>query len=199
MPGLPVFHYLPEFAQIHVYSVSYAISPSHPLLPSSPFAFNPSSIRVFSHELAPHVRWPKYWSFSFSISPSSEYSGLISFRIDWFDLLEVQGTLKRIFSTTVQNYQFFKCSAFFIVQLSHPYMTTGKTIALTLWGFPGGSDGKASACNVEDPGSIPGLGRSPGEGHGYPLQYSCLGNPTGRGAWRAAVHGVAKSQTQLND
>ena len=133
MPGLPVFHYLPEFAQIHVYSVSYAISPSHPLLPSSPFAFNPSSIRVFSHELAPHVRWPKYWSFSFSISPSSEYSGLISFRIDWFDLLAVQGTLKSLLQHLNLKASILWCSDFFMVQLSHPYMTTGKTMALTIW------------------------------------------------------------------
>ena len=91
------------------------------------------SIRVFSNELALHIRWPKYWSFSFSICPSSEYSGSISFRIDWFDLL-LSKRLSRVFSsTTVQKYQFIKCSAFFMVQLSHPYMTTGKTIALTRW------------------------------------------------------------------
>ena len=92
------------------------------------------SIRVFSNESILRIRWPKYWSFSFSISPSHEYSGLISFRIDWLDLLAVQGTLERVFSkSTVQKHQFFGAQAFFIVQLSRPYMTTGKTIVLTSW------------------------------------------------------------------
>ena len=96
-PGLPVPHHLLEFAKVHVRWIGDAIQPSHPLLPSSPFALNLSSIRIFSNESALLVRWPKYWSFSFSISPSSEYSGLISFRIDWLDLLAVQGTLKSLF------------------------------------------------------------------------------------------------------
>ena len=86
-----------------------------------------SSIRVFSNELALCIRWPKYWTFSFSISPSNEYSGLISFRIDWFDFLAVQGTLKEFFSSTIQKHQFFSTQPSFTVQLSHPYMTTGKT------------------------------------------------------------------------
>ena len=94
------------------------------------------SIRVFSNESAFHIRWPKYWSFSFSISPSNKHSGLISFRMDWLDLLAVQGTLK-----SLQHYSskasILWCSAFFIVQLSHPYMTTGKTIALNRWTFVG--------------------------------------------------------------
>ena len=93
------------------------------------------SIRVFSNETALHIRWPKHWSFSFGLSPSNEYSGLISFRMDWFDLLAVQGALKSLLQHSVQKHQFFSCSAFFIVQLSHAYMTTGKTIALTIWTF----------------------------------------------------------------
>ena len=89
------------------------------------------SIRVFSNESVLHIKWPKYWSFSFSISPSNEYSGLISFRIDWFDLLAVQGTLKNLLQHHSSKASILRCSAFFIVQLSHPYMTTGKTIALS--------------------------------------------------------------------
>ena len=91
------------------------------------------SFRVFSDESALHIRWPKYWSFSFSISPSNEYSGLTSFRIDWFDLLEVQGTLKSLLQHHSSKASILWGSAFFIAQLSHPYMTTGKTIALTVW------------------------------------------------------------------
>ena len=89
------------------------------------------SIKVFSNELALCIRWPKYWSFSFSISPSNEYSGVISFRIDWLDLLAVQGTLKSLLQHHSSKASILWCSAFFMVQLSHPYMTTGKTIALT--------------------------------------------------------------------
>ena len=119
-----------------VYSNSFhrvgdAIQPSHPLssplLPPSTFL----SIRVFSSESVLHIKWPKYWSFSFSISPSNEYSGLISFRIDWLDLLAVQGTLKSLLQHHSSKASNLQCSAFFIVQLSHPYMTTGKIIALT--------------------------------------------------------------------
>ena len=95
------------------------------------------SIRVFSKESVLHIRWPKYWSFSFSISPSNEYSGLISFRIDWLDLLAVQGTLKSLLQHHSSKASILWCSAFFIVQLSHPYMTTGKTIALTIRTFVG--------------------------------------------------------------
>ena len=97
------------------------------LLPPSIFP----SIRVFSNESVLHIRWPKYWSFSFSISPSSEYSGLISFRIDWFDLFAVQGTLKNLLQYHSSKASILQCSAFLIVQLSHPYMTARKTIALT--------------------------------------------------------------------
>ena len=99
----------------------------HPLLLPSIFP----SIRVFSKESALHIRWPKYWSFSFSISPSNEYSGLISFRIVWFDLLAVQGTLKSLLQHHSSKASILQCSAFLVVQLTHPYMTTGKTIALT--------------------------------------------------------------------
>ena len=105
----------------------------HPLLPPSIFP----SIRVFSNESVLCIRWPKDWSFSFSISPSNEYSGLISFRIDWFDLLAVQGTLKSLLQCHSSKESILRCSAFFVVQLSHPYMTTGKTIALTGRAFVG--------------------------------------------------------------
>ena len=126
-PGFPVHHQLPELTQIHVHQVSDAIQPSHPLSsPSSP-AFNLSQHQVFSSESVLCVRWPKYWSFSFSIIPSNEYSGLISFRIDWFDLLAVQGTFKSLLQHHRSKAVILWCSAFFIVQLSHPYMTTGKT------------------------------------------------------------------------
>ena len=103
----------------------------HPLLPPSIFP----SIRIFSNESVLHIRWPKFWSFSFSISPSNKYSGLISFRTDWFNLLAVQGTLKSFHQHHSSKASILPCSAFFIVQLSHPYMTTGKTIALTRWTF----------------------------------------------------------------
>ena len=93
------------------------------------------SIRVFSNKSVLHIRWPKYWSFSFSISPSNEYSGLISFRMDWFDLLAVQGTLKNLLQHHSSKISILWCSAFFIVQISHPYMTTGKTTALIIWTF----------------------------------------------------------------
>ena len=97
----------------------------------------PPSIRVFSNESTLHMRRPKYWSFSFSISPSNEHPGLISFRMDWLDRLAVQGTLKSLFQHHSSKASIFWCSAFFVVQLSHPYMTTGKTIALTRWTFDG--------------------------------------------------------------
>ena len=97
----------------------------------------PPSIRVFSNESTLCMRWPKYWSFSFSISPSNEHLGLISFRMDWLDLLAVQGTLKSLLQHHSSKSLIFRCSAFFTVQLSHPYMTTGKTTALTRWTFVG--------------------------------------------------------------
>ena len=130
-PGLPVHHQLPEFTQTPVHRVSDAIQPSHPLPSPSPPAHNPSQIRVFSNESTLRIRWPKYWSFSFSISPSKEIPGLISFKMDWLDLLAVQGTLKSLLQHHSSKASILRHSAFFKVQLSHPYMTTGKTIALT--------------------------------------------------------------------
>ena len=113
---------------------AYHLILCHPLLlPPSIFP----SIRVFSYETVLHIRWPKYWSFSFSISPSNVHSGLISFSMDWLDILAVQGTLKSFLQHHNSKASFLWCSAFFIVQLSHPYMTTGKTIALTRWTFVG--------------------------------------------------------------
>ena len=230
------------------------------------------SIRVFSNESTLCKRWPKYWSFSLSLSPSSEHPGLISFRMDWLDLLAVQGTLKSLLQYHSSKASILRHSAFFTVQLSYPYTTTGKTIALTRWtyGFlmitsyllwlfylftlfsqyfsfgqswflknvpfsdlfqnrthwglyeqtfssgnpishaenvgevgcisckpffhvnkwkrqvknlPVAQTGKESASNAGDPVSIPGLGRSPGEENGYPLQYSCLENSMNRRAW----------------
>ena len=133
----PVHHQLPEFTQTYVHRVGDAIQPSHPL---SSLLILPSifpSIRVFSNESVLHIRCPKYWNFSFSISPSNEYSGLISFRMDWFDLLAVQGTLKSLLQPHSSKTSILWLSAFFIVQLLHPYMTTGKTIALNRWTFVG--------------------------------------------------------------
>ena len=134
MPGLPVYHQIPELTQTHVHRVGDAIQPSHPLFP---FSFCPQSLpaSVFSNESTLCMRWPKYWSFSFSISPSNEYSGLISFRIDWFDLPAVQGTLKSLLQHHNSKASILWCSVFFILQLSHPHKTTGKTIALTRWTF----------------------------------------------------------------
>ena len=136
MPGFPVHHQLPEHTQTHIHCTDDAIQPSHPLSSPAPPAFNPSQHQGFSNESVLHIRWPKYWSFSFSTSPSNEYSGLISFRIDWFDLA-VQGTLKNFLQHHSLKASILQCSAFFIVQLLHPYMTTGKTIALTRWTFVG--------------------------------------------------------------
>ena len=129
--GLPVHHQLPEFTETHIHRVSDAIQPSHPLSSLSPLPPIPPSIRVFSNESTLHMRWPKYWSFNFSISPSNEHPGLISFRMYWLDLLAVQGTLKSLLQHHSSKASVLWRSAFFTVQLSHPYMTTGKTIALT--------------------------------------------------------------------
>ena len=135
-PGFPVLHYLPEFAQTHVHWVGDVIQAPYLLSP----LFLPSifpSIEVFSSESALHIKWPKYWRFSFSISPSSEYSGLISFRIGWFDLLAVQETLKNFLQHNNLKASVLQHSAFYIVQLSYLYMTTGKIIALSIWTFVG--------------------------------------------------------------
>ena len=132
MPSLPVHHQLPEFTQTQVHLVADAIQPSYPLLaPSHPAPPIAPTIKVFPKESALHIRWPKYWNFSFNTSPSSEHLGLISFRMDWLDLLEVQGTLKSLLPHHSSKASILQHSAFFIVQLSHSYMTTGKTIALT--------------------------------------------------------------------
>ena len=125
-PGLPVHHHLAEPTQTHVHRVSGAIQPSHPLSSPSP-APNPES----SNESTLCMRWPKYWSFSFSIIPSTEIPGSTSFRMDWLDLLAVQGTLKSLLQHHSSKASILWCSAVFTVQLSHPYMTTGETIALT--------------------------------------------------------------------
>ena len=134
-PGFPVHHQLPELAQLmsikSVMPFNHLILCRHLLLPPSIFP----SIRVLSSELVPLIRWPKYWSFSFSISPFNEFSGLISFRIDYLDLLAVQGTLKSLLQHHSSKASILQRSAFFIVQLSHPYMTTGKTITMTIWTF----------------------------------------------------------------
>ena len=137
IPGLPVHHQLPELAQTHVHRVGDAIQPSHPLSSPSLPAFNLSQHQGFSNDSVLHIRWPKYWSFRFSISSSNEYSGLISFKMEWLDLLAVQGTLKSLLQHHSSKASILWYSAFFTVQLSHPYMTTGKTIALTRRTFVG--------------------------------------------------------------
>ena len=134
-PGFPVHHQLPELAQTHVHRVSDAIQPYHPLSSPSPPAFNLSSISVFSNESVFCITWPQYWSFSFSVSPANGYLGLISLRIDWFDLLAVQRTLKSLLQHHKSKESILWHSAFFMVQLSHLYMTT--TIALTRRTFVG--------------------------------------------------------------
>ena len=120
MPGPSVHHQLLEFTQTHVHWVHDAIQPSHPRSSPSPPAPNPPSIRVFSNDSTLHIRWPKYRSFSFSIIPSEEHPGLISFRMDWLDVLAVQGTLKSLLQHHSLKASVFWCSTFFLVQLSHP-------------------------------------------------------------------------------
>ena len=134
-PGLPVHHQLPEFTQCMSIEL---VMPSNHLILCHPLLLLPSvfpSIRVFSNESALRIRWPKYWSISYNISPSNEHPGLISFRMDWLHLLAVQGTLKSLVQHHSSKASVLRRSAFFIVQLSLPYMTTGKTIALTRWTF----------------------------------------------------------------
>ena len=137
MPGFPIHHQLPELAQTYIHRVGDAIQPSHPLsslfLPPAIFP----SIKVFTNESVLCIMWPECWSFSFSISPSNEYSGLISFRMDWLDLLEVQGTLKSLLQHHSSKASILPCSSFLRVQLSRPYMATGKTTALTRRTFVG--------------------------------------------------------------
>ena len=130
-PGFTVHHQLPEPTQL---MSTESVMPSNHLILCHPLLLPPSifpSIRVLSSEMALCIRWPKFWSFSFSVSPSNEYSGLISFRIDWLDLFAVQGTHKSLLQQHRSKASILQHSDFFIVQLSHPYMTTGKTIALT--------------------------------------------------------------------
>ena len=137
MPGSTILHYLLEFAKIHVHWVDDAILPFHPLAPPSP----PPALNLSQHQnlfqSALCIRWPKYWSFSFSISPSHDYLGLISFRMDWLDLLGVHGTLKSLLQHHNLKASVLWCLAFFMVQLSCLYMTTGKTIVLTIRTFVG--------------------------------------------------------------
>ena len=135
MPGLPVHHQLPEFAQTHgIEMPSNHLILSRPLLLLPPI---PPSVRVFSNESTLLMRWPKYWGFSLSISPSNEHPGLVFFRMDWLDLLAGHRTLKSLLQHHSSKASILRRSAFFTVQLSHPYMTTGKTIALTRWTFVG--------------------------------------------------------------
>ena len=139
MPGLPVHHHLLEFIQFRLTSIESVMPSSHlilchPLVLLPPI---PPSIRVFSNESTLRMRWPEDWSFSFNISTSNEHPGLISFRMDWLDLLAVQGTLKSLVQHHSSKASILRRSAFFTVQLSHPYMTTGKTIALTRRTFVG--------------------------------------------------------------
>ena len=210
-----------------------SVMPSNHLILCRPLLLPPSlfpSIRVFSNESVLWIRWPKYWSFSLNFSPSNEHSGLISFKMDWLELLAVQGTLKSLLQQTPQfksiNYSVFSLLYNPTLTSIHEYW---KTIALIIWtfigkvmsllfntlsrfvkaillrskhsakGFPGGSDSKESACNTGDLGSIAGSERSPGEGNGYPLQYSWLENSMDRRTCQPAVHGVAKSQRWLSE
>ena len=154
-----------------------SVMPSNHLILCHPLFLPPSilpRIRVFSNESFLPIRWPKYWSFSFNIRPSNEYSGLISFRMDWLILLAVQGTLKSLLQHNSSKASTLWHSAFFIVQLSHPYMTTGKTIALPRQTFVGKV--MSLLFNMLSRLVI-------GEGNGNPLHYSCLENPMDRGAW----------------
>ena len=202
-----------------------SVMPSNHLILCHPILLLPSicpRIRVFSNESVLCIRCPKYWSFSFSISPSNEYSGLISFRIGWFGLLAAQGTLKGllqyhsskasihvldIVNSAVRNIEVqvsFWTMVFSghmpnsVISGSHGSSVFRLSRNLhTLLSSPIGSDGKEFTCSAGDPDSNHRLGRSPGEGNGYPLQYYCLGNTIDRGAWWATVHRVTKSQTWL--
>ena len=141
-PGILVHHQLPKFTQTHVYWVGDATQPSHPLSSPSP-TLNLSQHQGYSNESVLWIRWSEYGSFTFSVSPFNEYSGLISFRMEWLDLLAVQGTLKSLFQHHSSKASILQCSAFFIVQFSHPYMITGKTIALTRWTFAGNQQNRS--------------------------------------------------------
>ena len=136
-PGLPVHHKLPEFTQTHAHQNGDGIQPSYPLLSPSPHAPNHSNHQGLFQWVNSSMRWPKYWSFSFNISPSNEHPELISFRMDWLDLLAVQGTLKSLLQHHSSKASILRRSAFFTVQLSHSFMTTGKTTALARRTFVG--------------------------------------------------------------
>ena len=172
MSGFPVLHHLPKFAGRLISIESMMLS--NPLILYCPLLLLPSifpSIKVFSNELALHIR-PNYWSFSFSIiSPSNEYSGLISFRFDWFDLLAVQGTLKSLLQYHNLKASVLRPSPFFMVPQIKPMFPASPALVGRFF--------------ITD--SIPGSGRSPVGGHGNPLQYPCLENPMDRGAWQATV------------
>ena len=179
--SMPILHHLLELIKC---TCIESVMPPNYLVHCHPFSSCPQSFPAsgfFSSESAIHIMWPKYWSFSFSISPFNEYSGLISFRIDWFDLLTVQGSLKSLLQHQSSKPSVLWHSAFFMVTCSHPFLTKG---------FTGSSVGKESACSAGHPASVPRSGRSPGGGHGNPLQYSCLENPKDREAGRATVHGL---------
>ena len=174
-----------------------SVMPSNHLILCRPLLLLPSifpSIRVFSNESALHIRWPKYWSFSFNISPSNEHPGLISFRIDWLDLLAVQGT-QSFLQHHSSKASILWCSAFFVVQLSHPYMTTGKTIALTRQTVVG----KVMSLLFNMPSRliISLFTFMHWRRNDNPLQCSCLENPRDGGAWWAAIYGVTQSWTRL--
>ena len=177
-----------SWSSLRLISIETVMSSNYLIL-CCPLLLLPSifpNIWVFSNESVLCIRWPNYWSFSFNISPSNEYSGLTSFRMNWWDLLAVQGTLKSFLQHHSSKASILRHSTFFTVQLSHPYMTTGKTIALTRRTFVG--QVMSLLFNMLSRLVI-------GEGNDNPLQYSCLENPMDGGAWWAAVHGVAKSQT----
>ena len=174
--GLPVHHQLLELTETHVHWVGDAIQPSHPLSSPSPPALNLSQQQGLFHWVSSSHQWPKYWSFIFSISPSNDYSGLISFRMDWLDLLALQGILKNFLQHHSSKASILQCSDFFIVQ--HPHMTTRKTIALTRWSFV--DKVMSLLFNMLSMLVI-------GEGNGNPLQYSCLENPMDGGAWATSL------------
>ena len=132
IPGLPVPHHLSEFSQVHVHCIGDAIQPSNPPKPSSPFALNHLQHQGLFNESAVHIRWPQYWSFSFNIIHSNNYSGLVSLKIDWFDVPAVQWSFRSLLQLHSSKASILWHSAFFIVQLSHPYVTPWKTIALPI-------------------------------------------------------------------
>ena len=168
-------------------------SVSHPTISTSviPFSSCPQSFPASGsfQESALLIRWLRYWSFSFNISPSNKHPGLISFRMDWLDFLSVQGTLENLLQLHSSKASILQRSAFFTVQLPHPYMTTGKTIALTRQTFVD----KVISLLFNTLSKF-----VTGEGNGTPLQYFCLENPMDGGAWKAAVHGIAEGRTRLS-